>query len=276
MGTALDELIELLDLEQLEVNLFRGLSPDENRQRVFGGQVAGQALVAAGRTVEHGHRALAARLLPAARRPARADRLRGRPHPRRQELHDAPGGRDPARQGDLQPAGVVPGARAGPGAPVHDARGARSRVAADVPRAARAAPRPVPARVRRAGSSRDRPIDTRPAELPRWLDPEPRAAAKPSSTSGSAPTASCPTIRCCTTASSRTPPTSRCSTPRCCRTRVVGRRPLHDREPRPRDVVPPAVPRRRVAAVPPAQSRRRRRAAGWPKGSSTATTARSR
>jgi acyl-CoA thioesterase-2 len=54
MGTALDELIELLQLEQLEVNLFRGLSPQENRQRVFGGQVAGQALVAAGRTVEHG------------------------------------------------------------------------------------------------------------------------------------------------------------------------------------------------------------------------------
>jgi acyl-CoA thioesterase-2 len=54
MGTALDELVELLQLEQLEVNLFRGLSPDENRQRVFGGQVAGQALVAAGRTVDHG------------------------------------------------------------------------------------------------------------------------------------------------------------------------------------------------------------------------------
>jgi len=51
MGTALDELIALLELEPLEVNLFRGLSPDEERQRVFGGQVAGQALVAAGRTV---------------------------------------------------------------------------------------------------------------------------------------------------------------------------------------------------------------------------------
>src|ERR1700742_3577901 len=52
MGKALDRLIELLDLEQIEVNIFRGQSPDENRQRVFGGQVAGQALVAAGRTVE--------------------------------------------------------------------------------------------------------------------------------------------------------------------------------------------------------------------------------
>ena len=52
MGTALDDLVALLDLERLEVNLFRGVSPDEERQRVFGGQVAGQALVAAGRTVE--------------------------------------------------------------------------------------------------------------------------------------------------------------------------------------------------------------------------------
>jgi acyl-CoA thioesterase-2 len=41
----------LLDLEQIEVNIFRGRSPDESVQRVFGGQVAGQALVAAGRTV---------------------------------------------------------------------------------------------------------------------------------------------------------------------------------------------------------------------------------
>ena len=49
---ALDDLIALLDLEPLEVNLFRGRSPEEWRQRVFGGQVAGQALVAAGRTVD--------------------------------------------------------------------------------------------------------------------------------------------------------------------------------------------------------------------------------
>jgi acyl-CoA thioesterase II len=54
VSKALDELIDLLDLEELEVNLFRGRSPQENRQRVFGGQVAGQALVAACRTVERG------------------------------------------------------------------------------------------------------------------------------------------------------------------------------------------------------------------------------
>jgi len=52
---ALDDLVQLLDLESIEVNIFRGNSPDENRQRVFGGQVAGQALVAAARTIdEHG------------------------------------------------------------------------------------------------------------------------------------------------------------------------------------------------------------------------------
>ncbi len=50
--TALDDLVDLLDLETIEVNVFRGRSPDDKRQRVFGGQVAGQALVAAGRTVD--------------------------------------------------------------------------------------------------------------------------------------------------------------------------------------------------------------------------------
>jgi acyl-CoA thioesterase II len=48
---ALDGLVALLDIEQLEVNLFRGVSPPQRPTRVFGGQVAAQALVAAGRTV---------------------------------------------------------------------------------------------------------------------------------------------------------------------------------------------------------------------------------
>jgi len=55
MTAALDALVSLLDLEPIEVNMFRGVSPEEKRQRVFGGQVAGQALVAAGRTVERGN-----------------------------------------------------------------------------------------------------------------------------------------------------------------------------------------------------------------------------
>ncbi|WP_334142227.1 acyl-CoA thioesterase II [Rhabdothermincola sp.] len=49
---AVDDLIRLLDLESIEVNIFRGRSPAVARQRVFGGQVAGQALVAAARTVD--------------------------------------------------------------------------------------------------------------------------------------------------------------------------------------------------------------------------------
>jgi acyl-CoA thioesterase-2 len=49
---AVDDLVRVLDLETIEVNLFRGVSPDEDRQRIFGGQVAGQALVAAARTTD--------------------------------------------------------------------------------------------------------------------------------------------------------------------------------------------------------------------------------
>jgi acyl-CoA thioesterase-2 len=49
---AVDGLVRLLDLQPLEVNLFRGVSPAVQQQRVFGGQVAGQALVAAARTVD--------------------------------------------------------------------------------------------------------------------------------------------------------------------------------------------------------------------------------
>ncbi len=53
---AVDDLVRLLDLEPIEVNIFRGVSPPDNRQRVFGGQVAGQALVAAARTVDTSQR----------------------------------------------------------------------------------------------------------------------------------------------------------------------------------------------------------------------------
>ncbi len=46
------EVLDLLDLEKIEENIFRGMSPKDRVQRVFGGQVLGQALVAAARTVE--------------------------------------------------------------------------------------------------------------------------------------------------------------------------------------------------------------------------------
>lgn len=48
---AVDMLVKVLDLEKLEEDLYRGLSPAVTMQRTFGGQVAGQALVAAGRTM---------------------------------------------------------------------------------------------------------------------------------------------------------------------------------------------------------------------------------
>src|SRR5438105_9800957 len=52
MSAAVQTMLDVLNIEQLEVNLFRGRSPQDRWQRVFGGQVIGQALVAACRTVE--------------------------------------------------------------------------------------------------------------------------------------------------------------------------------------------------------------------------------
>ncbi|CAN1568836.1 TesB Acyl-CoA thioesterase [Rhabdaerophilaceae bacterium] len=53
--TPIAKLISILDLETLEKNLFRGLSPLAGWKRVYGGQVVAQALVAANRTVEGRH-----------------------------------------------------------------------------------------------------------------------------------------------------------------------------------------------------------------------------
>ena len=125
----LDDLIDLLDLEDIEVNIFRGHSPDEKRQRVFGGQVAGQALVAAARTVEHAPddgpprfvHSLHAYFLrpgdPNAPILYEVDRIRDG-----QVVHHASRRRDPARQGDLQPAGELPRARGRSRLPAADAR----------------------------------------------------------------------------------------------------------------------------------------------------------
>lgn len=55
MADPVTDLLKLLDIERLELDLFRGQSPDEETsQRVFGGQVIAQSLVAAYRTVEKG------------------------------------------------------------------------------------------------------------------------------------------------------------------------------------------------------------------------------
>ena len=54
MPGSVAELVELLQLEDLDVDLFRGQQPETSRQRVFGGQVAAQAVAAATRSVEAG------------------------------------------------------------------------------------------------------------------------------------------------------------------------------------------------------------------------------
>lgn len=50
--SVMDELQTILALEPIEVNLFRGVSPKEERFRIFGGQVVAQALTAAYKTVD--------------------------------------------------------------------------------------------------------------------------------------------------------------------------------------------------------------------------------
>ncbi len=52
MPDAVTTMLSILDLERIEENLFRGISPDTGWQRVYGGQVIGQALTAASRTVD--------------------------------------------------------------------------------------------------------------------------------------------------------------------------------------------------------------------------------
>ena len=276
MGRALDDLIDLLELEQLEVNLFRGVSPDEDRQRVFGGQVAGQALVAAGRTVDSDRRvhSLHAYFL----RPG---------DPRIPIVYDVDRIRDghsftTRRVVAIQHGRAIFNLSASfhidePGPehqyPMPDAPDPDD--AADDARAARAVRRPVPGRVRRVDPARppDRHALVAAAALARSRSEPARARA------------------------ARVVPRRRQAARRSAAARVrrrvrvrphaarhrgdvarafVGRRPLHDREPRPRDVVPPAVPRRRVAAVPPEEPVGVRARAASPRASSSAATARSR
>ena len=51
MNKLLEDLIRVMTLERLEENLFRGQSRDIGSPQVYGGQVLGQALVAASATV---------------------------------------------------------------------------------------------------------------------------------------------------------------------------------------------------------------------------------
>ena len=157
----------------------------------------GQALVAAGRTVPAGAaRALAARVLHPRRRPERADRLRSRPDPGRALVHHPPGGRDPARQGDLLAVRVVPEGRAGHRALRRDAGRARAR------RACRRYAERIATRRETLGDAGTTPApDRHPLRQRAAVDlAATPARARRATRCGCAPTASCPTTSCCTCA----------------------------------------------------------------------------
>ena len=184
---------------------------------MFGGQVAGQALVAAGRTVEPDRPgALAARVLPAPRRPD-ASRSSTRSTASATARASPPGAS--SRSSTAAPIFNLPASfhvdEAGPDHqdPMPDVQMAED--LPDVPGADGAAPRPVLARHGGLARARapDRPAPDRAAELD---GPGPPCAAPGRLDQGER--RSCPTIRCCTSASWSTPRTSRSSTPRCCRT----------------------------------------------------------
>ena len=266
---AVDALVKLLDLEPIEVNIFRGVSPDEKRQRVFGGQVAGQALVAAARTVDARHvRPLAARLLPAARRPDRPDPLRGRPHPRRPLVHHPPRRRHPARQGDLQPVGVVPHAPS-PGS----STSCRCRDVPDPDEVPDFRTRWAPWKREARRLVRPAPPDRHPPRRLGAARPQGAAAAVPARVApGRRPAARRP-ARAHVRAHVRVGHDPARHRPAAGRRRASRRGPADDGEPRPRHVVPPPVPRRRVAALRAGHAVGVRRPGPGPRASSTRRTA---
>ena len=178
----------------------------------------------------------------------RLDRLPGRPAARRQELHHPARGRGAGGRGDLQPRGVVPGpTRTGfdhqdamPEVPAPETLRSERDLALAIADAAAAAP---PGARHRRAPDRDPPGR---AARPAAPDARPRRAAA----CGTAPSTSSPTTRRCTATCSPTRRTSRSSAPRSIRTAMSW---LHARHAggvaRPRDVVPPPVPPRRLAAL---------------------------
>ena len=219
---------------------------------VFGGQVAGQALVAAARTVEHRRRRAAAlralppRVLPAAGRPEHADPLRGRPHPRRQVVH-APVASSRSstarRSSTCRPASTCTKrastirSRCQPACPpperpprLQDPHGAVQGRARRLLRPAPPDRPPLRRRTRRTQRGRRRPVPARVAPRRRPAARRPRAARVRRH------------LRVRHDAARHD-----AAAPR----RALARRGLDDGEPRPRHVVPPALPGRRVAALRP-------------------------
>ena len=167
------------------------MSPPVGPQRVFGGQVAGQALVAAGRTVDparqvhslHGY-------FVRPGDPTEPIDVRGREHPRRAVVLGPPLGGVPARQADLLHVGVVPAGRGGARPPARrprwtcpapDERADDGRAARAVPGAAAASGRRSRARSTCATSASRagcRPGDRPARRQPAGLDAHRRQAAR--------------------------------------------------------------------------------------------------
>lgn len=232
---ALDDLIALLDLEEIEVNVFRGRSPDEPRQRMFGGQVAGQALVAAARTVERG---VAHSLHAYFLRPGdvgtpilyQVDRIRdGKTFTTRRVLAIQHGKAIFGLSASFQPPEDGPDHQA----PMPDAPDPES-----LPTWAERAQNvidQVQNAERREWLQRERPIDTRNVDSRPLGEKRKRPPAR---RPDPAPMRRHLHVR-------HDPARHRNLAARDC----VERSRLPDGEPRPRDVVPPSVPGRRVAAV---------------------------
>lgn len=215
MNEALKELLDLLDLEQIELDIFRGRSPEERIQRVFGGQVAAQALFAAGRTVPKDRyvHSLHAYFIrpgdPAIPIVYNVERVRdGRSFTTRRVVGIQHGKAIFTMSASFHivetsvehQAVVMPDVVAPESLPLFQDR-MREVMGEESPlREWLAKPRPVDARY-------VTPSPGRPTETPRCALPRP--------TCGSATTPSCPTIRCCTWCSPPTPRISPWSTP-CC------------------------------------------------------------
>ena len=197
------QLLAVLDLEQLDRDLFR--SPDVSTHhprgmRLFGGQVAAQALRAATRTIEVDHQphSLHGYFLRPGSPDTPADPPR-RPHPRRLVVLHPPGGGHAGRRGDLQPVVFVPQGRGRPGVRPADAE--RS---------------PTPTTTMPTGTRRSSPSSTggrrsRCASCPR-ASATSTATTRAPGASGSAPAARCPPTRRSQPASPPSSPTwGRCS-----------------------------------------------------------------
>ena len=91
MPAGTHDLAELLDLEEIDLNLYRGKQFDTDRQRVFGGQVAAQAMIAG--VPPSTRRTSSTRCTPTLRprRHPRADRVRRGADPRRPGVRHPPG-----------------------------------------------------------------------------------------------------------------------------------------------------------------------------------------